>query len=76
MKKYKVIVKLKQNVLDTEGKTIIGTAERLNFTGIKSLRVGKVFEIETEDNIGLTQIEDLAKKILVNPVIEVFEIEQ
>ncbi len=76
MNKYKVIVKLKENVLDPEGKTIKQAAERLDFKGLKSLRVGKVFEIETEDSVGKDKIKELTEKILINPVIEVFEIEE
>lgn len=76
MKKYQVIVKLKQNVLDPEGKTIQQAAERLNFNGIQSLRVGKIFEIEADDSMDITAIEKIANKILANPVIETFEIKE
>lgn len=76
MKKYRVIVKLKPNVLDPEGKTIQQAAERLEFKGIKSLRVGKSFEIEADDNVTRSAIEELSRKILINPVIHTFEIEE
>lgn len=76
MKKYRVIVKLKANVLDPEGKTISNSAQRLKFTEIQNLRVGKIFEIEGDDNLTLSRVEELAKKILINPVVEVFEIEE
>jgi phosphoribosylformylglycinamidine synthase len=76
VKKYRVIVKLKANVLDPEGKTISNSAQRLKFTEIQNLRVGKIFEIEGDDNLTLSRVEELAKKILINPVVEVFEIEE
>lgn len=76
MKKYQVVVKLKTNVLDPEGKAIAQAAERLNFKGIESLRVGKYFEIEVEDSFSVEQVKELAEKILINPVIEVYEIKE
>lgn len=75
MKKYRIIVKLKENVLDPQGKTIAEAAERMSFKGIASLRAGKVFDLETEDSVTPETIQELAKKILVNAVIENFEVQ-
>lgn len=75
MKKYRIIVKIKPNVLDPEGKTIQNAAERLGFSGIHSIRAGKIFEIEVEDHIDHKKVQELAQKVLINPVVEVFEIE-
>lgn len=75
MKKYRIIVKIKPNVLDPEGKAIQQAAERMQFTGINSIRVGKSFEVEVEDNVKKEMVEELAKKFLINPIIEIFEIE-
>lgn len=75
MKKYRIIVKLKENVLDPQGKTIAEAAERMAFKGISSLRAGKVFDLETEDSVTPEAIQELAKKILVNAVIENFEVQ-
>lgn len=76
MKKYRVIVKLKPNVLDPEGNTIQQASAQLGFSGIQSLRVGKIFEIEVEDTFSKEQIELLAKKLLINPITQVFEIQE
>ncbi|OHD11227.1 MAG: phosphoribosylformylglycinamidine synthase, purS protein [Spirochaetes bacterium GWB1_36_13] len=75
MKKYRVLVKLKPNVLDPEGNTIKQAAERMGVQGLQSLRTGKVFEIETDDSMTREKIEELAKKVLINPVIQTFEVE-
>jgi len=75
VKKYRIIVKLKENVLDPQGKTIAEAAERMSFKGIASLRAGKVFDLETEDSVTPETIQELAKKILVNAVIENFEVQ-
>ncbi|PKL15097.1 MAG: phosphoribosylformylglycinamidine synthase, purS protein [Spirochaetae bacterium HGW-Spirochaetae-6] len=74
MKKYQVVVKLKPNVLDPQGKAVQQAAERMALKGIGSIRMGKYFEIETEDDVTLESIQVLAKKILTNEVIEIFEV--
>jgi phosphoribosylformylglycinamidine synthase len=76
LKKYQVIVKLKTNVLDPEGKAIQQAAGRMGFDKIQSIRAGKFFEIEVEDSAGENDIKEIAEKILVNPVIETYEIKE
>ena len=72
--KYRVILKLKPNVLDPEGNTIKEAGNRLGFNNIKDIRVGKVFEIEIDGNI--EEAKKITEKFLLNPVIEVYEIEE
>ena len=72
--KYRVILKLKPNVLDPEGNTIKEAGNRLGFNNIKDIRVGKVFEIEIDGNI--EEAKKITEKLLLNPIIEVYEIEE
>ncbi|HOJ50645.1 MAG TPA: phosphoribosylformylglycinamidine synthase subunit PurS [Spirochaetota bacterium] len=72
--KYRVILKLKPNVLDPEGNTIKEAGLRIGFNNIKDIRVGKVFEIEIDGNI--EDAKTITEKLLLNPVIETYEIEE
>ena len=70
--KYEVVVELKKDVLDPEGRAIEESLGRLGHP-VKNLRVSKryVFELEA-DNEELART--LAAKHLANPVSQVFEL--
>ncbi len=73
MLKAKIVVKLKDTILDPQGKTIQHALETLGYKGIENLRSGKFFEItlNTDDREKAHQIVDeICKKILTNPVTE------
>jgi phosphoribosylformylglycinamidine synthase len=74
-----VLVKLKQGILDPQGKAIKKVIERRGEKRIKDIRVGKYFEIEVEGlNRKETQktVESISKDILSNPIIETVDIIQ
>jgi len=74
-----VVVKLKQGILDPQGKAIRKVIERRGEKRIKDIRVGKYFEIEVEgSNRKETQktVESISKDILSNPIIETVDIIQ
>jgi phosphoribosylformylglycinamidine synthase len=64
----------KPEILDPQGKAVLGALPRLGFTGVTEVRQGKRFELEipeiTDD--ALAQIEKLAETFLANTVIENF----
>jgi len=75
--KISVIITLKKDVLDPQGKVIKQTLQNMGMDTIKSLRQGKYFEIEINENDekkAKSKIEDMCKKLLVNLIIEDFEI--
>ena len=75
MYKAKIYVTLKESVLDPQGKTIKHALESLDFAGVEDVRLGKYFVIrlDTEDeNQAKENIENMCRKLLVNPVIETF----
>lgn len=74
MRKYSVIVKLKESVLDPQGETVKRAIEHLGYEGINSLRIGKFIEIEAEETVEKETIEEIANRLLANPVIESFEV--
>ncbi len=76
--KAKVTVKLKNGVLDPQGLAILHAAQSLGFSGIDQVRVGKVFELDLEENDvqrAREQMQKLSDKLLANPIIENFEVE-
>ncbi len=74
-----MVVKLKQGILDPQGRAIRKVIERRGEKRIKDIRVGKYFEIEVEGlNRKETQktVESISKDILSNPIIETVDIIQ
>ena len=75
--KIKVIVTLKNGVLDPQGKAIQQTLNGMGFSNIKEVRQGKYFVVEVNENDeakAKTKVEDMCKKLLANLVIENFKI--
>ena len=75
--KIKVIVTLKNGVLDPQGKAIQQTLSGMGFSNVKEVRQGKYFDIEVDENNEIkakSKVEDMCKKLLANLVIEDFKI--
>jgi phosphoribosylformylglycinamidine synthase len=77
--KATVVVRLKPEVLDPQGDAVRRALGKLGFDGVKSVRVGKVIEIEIDDaharTAGLAgRLEKMADEMLANPVIEDYEV--
>ena len=75
--KFSIKVRLKKDVLDPQGKVVQQTLQNMGMSTLKSLRQGKYFEIEIDENNedkAKNKIEDICKKLLVNLIIEDFEI--
>ena len=75
--KIKVIVTLKNGVLDPQGKAIQQTLNGMNFDNVSEVRQGKFFEIsvnENDDNKAKSLVDDMCKKLLANLVIEDYQI--
>lgn len=76
--KARVTVTLKNAVLDPQGKAIVGALEALDFSGVNSVRQGKVFDIELATNdqaVAQRELQAMCEKLLANTVIENFTIE-
>jgi phosphoribosylformylglycinamidine synthase PurS subunit len=75
--KVKVIVTLKNGVLDPQGKAIQQTLNGMNFDNVSEVRQGKYFDIEvneSDESKAKSQVEEMCKKLLANLVIEDYEI--
>jgi len=75
--KFSVTVTLKEDVLDPQGKVVQNTLFNMGMDNLKSIRQGKYFEIEVNEN-NLTEaekkVEEMCKKLLVNLIIEDYKI--
>ena len=75
--KISIVITLKKDVLDPQGKIIHHTLDGMGFEGVKEVRQGKYFEIDTKENDkkkAETKVEEMCKKLLANLVIEDFKI--
>ena len=75
--KVSVIITLKKDVLDPQGKVIHQTLDGMGFEGINEVRQGKYFDINIEENDeqkAKQSAEEICKKLLANQVIEDFKI--
>ena len=75
--KVSVIITLKKDVLDPQGKVIHQTLDGMGFNGINEVRQGKYFVIDTKENdkkAAEEKVEEMCKKLLANLVIEDFKI--
>ena len=75
--KISVIITLKKDVLDPQGKVIHQTLDGMGFDDVSEVRQGKYFEIDTKENDkdkAKAKVEDMCKKLLANLVIENYKI--
>jgi phosphoribosylformylglycinamidine synthase PurS subunit len=75
--KISVVITLKKDVLDPQGKVIQQTLDGMGFEGINEVRQGKYFEIDTNESDkkkAEEKVEEMCKKLLANLVIEDFKI--
>lgn len=74
-----VYVTLKRDVLDPQGVAIGRACASLGYEGVRDVRQGKLFEIDLDakdEASARALVEELAGKLLANPVIEDFHLER
>jgi phosphoribosylformylglycinamidine synthase PurS subunit len=77
--RYQVLVRLKEGVLDVQGKAIETGLKDQKFESVGNVRVGRVIELDVADvsqEVALRQVEEVCKLLLANPVIEQYEIKE
>ena len=75
--KVKLIVTLKDGVLDPQGKAIQQTLNGMSFPEVKEVRQGKYFDIEVsinDEEKAKVKVDEMCKKLLANLVIEDYKI--
>ncbi len=72
-----VDVMLKPEIHDPQGEAVLSASHRLGFGNVTGVRQGKRFELELDgpaDDTARAQIEEIARELLANPVIEEFSL--
>ncbi|MDC1178290.1 phosphoribosylformylglycinamidine synthase subunit PurS [Candidatus Pelagibacter sp.] len=75
--KISVIITLKKDVLDPQGKVIHQTLDEMGFNDVNEVRQGKYFDIDTKESDpkkAKDKVEEMCKKLLANLVIEDYKI--
>ncbi|MBF0317122.1 MAG: phosphoribosylformylglycinamidine synthase subunit PurS [Nitrospirae bacterium] len=83
--KVVVYIRLKDSVLDPQGKAVLGGLRDLGFADVADVKVGKMIELYMGDTVGGSftegpevlkeRVRDMCQKLLVNTVIEDFRFE-
>jgi phosphoribosylformylglycinamidine synthase subunit PurS len=67
----RVLVRPKAGILDPQGVAVERALPALGFEGVQNVHVGRLIELDVEDP---SQLEAMCQKLLVNPLIEDYEI--
>ena len=67
----RVLVRPKAGILDPQGIAVERALPALGFQGVQNVHVGRLIELDVEDP---AQLDDMCQKLLVNPLIEDYEI--
>ena len=76
--KARVVVTLKNGILDPQGKAIEGALKSLGINGVDSVRQGKIFDIElaiSDRNAAEDLLRGACEKLLANQIVENFRVE-
>ena len=74
---FEVLVRLKPGLLDPQGKAVEGSLPAMGWTNVANVRVGKYIELTVDavsEKDARAQVEEMARRLLSNPVIEDFHI--
>ena len=75
--RFEVLVQLKPGLLDPQGKAVEGSLPAMGWTNVSGVRVGRHVELTIEagsEEAAQDQVEEMAARLLSNPVIEEFQI--
>ncbi len=73
---FEVVVQLKKEVLDPEGRAIQETLSKLGRKEVRSVSVSKryVLDIEASPNVAEELVESISREFLANPVSETYQV--
>jgi len=75
--RFEVLVSLKPGLSDPQGKAVEGSLPALGWTNVSDVRVGKHVDLTVDapsEAEAREQVEEMARRLLSNPVIEDFQI--
>ncbi|MCW2954414.1 MAG: phosphoribosylformylglycinamidine synthase, purS [Conexibacter sp.] len=71
MTRVRVLVRPKAGILDPQGQAVERALPALGFAGVANVHVGRLIELDVDDP---AQLPEMCRKLLVNPLIEDYEI--
>ncbi len=76
--RVKILIRLKNQILEPQGKAIEQSLDNLGFKDLKNIRQGKLIELDLPDEISNDKKDELissaCKKLLINEIIEEYEV--
>ena len=76
--RIKILIRLKSQILEPQGKVIDQSLNNLGFNEFNNIRQGKLIELDLPDNLSKEEkdqkIDSACKKLLVNNIIEEYEV--
>lgn len=74
MARVRVTVTLKPSLLDSAGRTVAGSLQKLGFDEVSDVRIGKVIDLDLAEATP-ERIDAMCTQLLTNPVIEDYRVE-
>ncbi len=74
MARYEVFVTYKRGIFDPPGATAERALRNLGYDGVESVKIGKFIQIDATG--GIETVREMCEKLLANPVIEDYRIEE
>ena len=74
---FEVLVTLKQGLADPQGKAVEASLPALGFSSLSNVHVGRHVRLDVEapdERQARTQVDELARRLLSNPVIEDYRV--
>ena len=72
MPRVRVLVRPKEGILDPQGIAVERALPALGFDGVTHVHVGRLIELDVDDP---AQVPAMCERLLVNPLIEDFEVQ-
>ena len=67
----RVLVRPKAGILDPQGIAVERALPALGFTGVRDVHVGRLVELDVDDP---SQLDEMCRRLLANPLVEDYEI--
>ncbi len=74
MKNFEICISNKEGIFDPAGETAKAALLKLGHKGLGKVKIGTYIQLEVEDSVSLEQVEEMCEKLLVNPILENYEI--
>jgi phosphoribosylformylglycinamidine synthase len=76
MRTYQVYVTAKTGIFDPAGAQAQYALDNLGLSGFEDVKIGKYIQLTCDDQVELADVQKACDKLLANPVIEDYRIEQ